>query len=174
MLLYLYMEKLPYPLCSPKNGTIKPLPGSYFYDDLIEAIENSKNSIKIVQYQWKWNVHERHGKVQRLGASILRANKRGVAISVILNTESPNSHLTKINRVTHDALCREGIQVRNRNPSGLLHTKLWIIDSNIVYVGSHNISVRSLSINEEMTVKIESPEIAEYMNIYFNLLWSEK
>jgi phosphatidylserine/phosphatidylglycerophosphate/cardiolipin synthase-like enzyme len=54
--------------------------------------------------------------------------------------------------------------------SGIMHTKLWIIDGNTTFVGSHNISGRSLNVNEEVSVKIESKEVAYFAQQYFENL----
>jgi phosphatidylserine/phosphatidylglycerophosphate/cardiolipin synthase-like enzyme len=155
----------------PVKGVITPLIGGVFHRELIKAIDESKLWVRVVQYQWKWNIHQRHSLVQRLGAAILRAQKRGVAVSVILNQEAPNHHLTRINRVAGDNLARAGCQVKFYPPSVLVHTKLWIIDGRVVFLGSHNISTRSLSVNEETSVKIKSIPIARAFKSYFDTLW---
>ncbi len=155
----------------PVRALVTPLIGAIYYRELIKAIDESKLWVKVVQYQWKWNIHQRHSLVQRLGEAILRAQKRGVAVSVVLNQESPNHHLTKINRVAGDSLVRGGCQVRMYRSSVLVHTKMWVIDGRLVFVGSHNISTRALSVNEETSVKIESAPIARCFKSYFERLW---
>jgi len=151
-----------------------PLIGGYFYDELIKSIDEARLNIYSIQYQWKWNIHERHSKVQCLGAAIIRAQKRNVAVSVILNNESPKRNISKINRVSGDALAREGVQVRMLRTVSLLHTKLWIIDAKYCFIGSHNISGRSLNVNEEVSVKIDSETLAKFMLRYFNNLWESR
>lgn len=168
------MDERPFPLPIEMPCTAQPLIGAYFYDELIKCIDDAKISIYSVQYQWKWNVHERHSKIQCLGTAISRAITRNVATHIILNNESPKSHLTKINRVTNDALSRQGAEVRMIRVPGLLHTKLWTFDGHIVFIGSHNISCRSLSINEEVSVKIDSVEMAKFMQTYFDNLWGSR
>ncbi len=151
-----------------------PLLNSYFCDELIKSIDLAKQTILSIQYQWKWNIHERHSKVQRLGASIIRAKNRNVKVKIILNTESPLRNLSKINSVTNDQLTRAGCEVRLIRTVSILHTKLWIFDTSETFIGSHNVSSRSLSSNEEVSVKIESREFALYMSRYFDNLWSSR
>ena len=165
------MEDLVFPQPIKFQVTASPLLGGYFFDELNKDIDNSRSVIYSIQYQWKWNIHQRHSKVQRLGSSILRAKKRGVEVFVILNMESPRRNLSKINSVTSNYLGGSGIQTKLLKTSSLIHTKLWIIDHNLTYLGSHNISGRSLSVNEESSVKIESSEFAGYMQKYFKNLW---
>lgn len=165
------MEENIYPRPGPYNVIAYPLLGGYFYDELIKKIDMSKLFIYVVQYQWKWNVHLRFSKVQQLGDAILRARKRGVEVKVVLNQESPRRNLTKINSVTGDQLARAGCLVKMLQTSGLVHTKLWICDGIYTFVGSHNISARSLSVNEETSVLIESPQFAVFMTKYFDNLF---
>lgn len=156
------------------EGKITPLLGSYFYNELISEIEKSKMSIRSIQYQWKWNIHQRFSKVQMLGAAIIRAKKRNIKVEIILNQETQRKHITKINSITNDQLSRAGCAVRMLKTPSLLHTKMWIIDSQIVFIGSHNISTRALTVNEEASVKIESKAVAEFMNKYFDNLWGSR
>ena len=150
---------------------VTPLSGGFFYDELIKSIENARLFILVAQYQWKWNIHQRHSHVQRLGAAIERARSRNVAVNVILHQESPSRHLSKINRVTGDQLARMGCQVKMYSPSVLLHAKIWVIDGRYSFIGSHNISTRSLCFNEEFSVKIDSVPVAKFVKDYFYTLW---
>jgi len=168
------MEEVIFPMPQKMEGAVYPLIGAYFYDELVKDIEACTNTIYAVQYQWKWTSHERHSRVQRLGACIIRSKRRGVDVHVLLNNESPKANLSKINRITADQLEREGVHTRLLRVAGLLHTKLWIFDSRVVYVGSHNISSRALGVNEEVSVKIESTEVAKYMQTYFDNLWGSR
>ena len=156
----------------PFQSIVFPLTGSYFHDELTKQIDLSRTKIRSIQYQWKWNTHERHSRVQRLGACVARARSRNVMVEVILHEESPSKHLTRINSISGDALARLGCQIRHRRTAGLLHTKLWIIDNKLTFVGSHNISGRSLGLNEEVTVMIDSEPFASFMNTYFDNLWA--
>jgi phosphatidylserine/phosphatidylglycerophosphate/cardiolipin synthase-like enzyme len=149
-----------------------PLTGSYFFNELITSINNAKYLIYSVQYQWKWNVHERFSRVQQLGTAIINAKKRNVEVKVILNQESPRRNISKINSITNDELSRSGVIVKMLRAYSLLHTKLWIIDGLESYIGSHNISGRSLGANEEVSVKIVNKEFAKYMLNYFDNLWN--
>jgi phosphatidylserine/phosphatidylglycerophosphate/cardiolipin synthase-like enzyme len=168
------MPDLIFPQPMTFKANVTPLLGQYLYNELINEIEKSKLIIRAVQYQWKWNIYERYSKIQMLGATIIRARKRNIPVQIILNTESPSKHLTKINSVTNNQLSREGCNIKMLNPVGLLHTKLWIFDNKTVFVGSHNISTRSLTVNEETTVKIESKSVANFFNLYFDNLWGSR
>ncbi len=147
------------------------LTGGFFYDELVRQIDASRLSICTIQYQWKWNIHQRNSCVQRLGAAISRARARNVDVSVILHQEAPDRHLSRINHVTSDQLARMGCHVKMFSASLLLHAKVWIVDGERVFIGSHNISTRSLTYNEECSVFITSIEFARGVRSYFDLLW---
>ena len=164
------MNNNSFPLPVSYDAKVSVLSGAYFFEELVKSIEASQSKILSVQYQWKWNIHERHSKVQRLGDAILRARLRGVAVSVVLNMESPNRNLSIINRVTGDVLARAGCNIKMLKTSGIVHTKLWLIDGVTSFVGSHNVSGRSFSVNEEVSVKIESKEVSYFLQQYFENL----
>ena len=168
------MNEAIYPMPIRCDAVCLPLTGAYFYDELMTDIDQARLNIYAIQYQWKWSSHERNSRVQRLGSAIIRAKKRGVEVGVLLNNESPQRNLSKINRVTSDQLARAGCAVRMLRTTGLLHTKLWVIDGKVSFIGSHNISSRSLGVNEEVSVKIESENMAGYLLNYFNSLWGSR
>ena len=145
--------------------------GQVFFDNLIKAIDEAKLSVLITQYQWKWNIHQRHSRVQRLGAAIVRAKGRGVVVKVLMNKEAQSHHLTRINRVAGDQLSKVGCLVKFLSPGTTLHAKTWVIDGRLSFVGSHNISARSLGFNEEVSVRIDSKEVAVLMTRFFERLW---
>lgn len=153
------------------QAEVVPLIGGIFFDELIKTIEEARLSILTTQYQWKWNIHQRHSRVQNLGAAIVRARERGVVVKVLMNREGKGHHLTRINRVAGDQLSKVGCQVKFLSPGILLHAKMWIFDGLRCFVGSHNISTRSLSTNEEVTMKIESRGLAKTLSNYFYTLW---
>lgn len=163
-----------FPRPSEFDCKCSPLIGGYFFDELIKSIRESKEIIRVVQYQWKWNIHERFSKVQILGAEIAKARTRNVNIRVILNQESPKRNLSKINSVSNDMLARLGCETRMLRTASILHTKMWIIDNKYTFTGSHNISGRSLTINEETSVKIDSETYASFMTKYFDNLWNSR
>jgi len=150
---------------------VTPLFANFFFNELIDLINNSKLSIHSIQYQWRWNIHDRHSKIAQLGDAISRARARGVEVYVILNEEAPRRNISKINQVSGNRLRELGCQVKNLKHRALLHTKMWVIDGKYSLVGSHNISTRSLTANEEVSVKIISKDVARLMKSYFDRLW---
>ena len=103
---------------------------------------------------------------------------KGVRVVIITNSLASNNHVpvhAGYARYRH-ALIEAGVELREtrvnatniptdkddpRFDSVTLHTKAAIIDRRIFFVGSLNLDPRSIDINSEMGVLIDSPEMAE-------------
>lgn len=138
---------------------VKLLIGRQYPIDLIKEIENSKSSIKILMYDWRWYSHQPTCKMQILNQAIFKKAKEGHDIKVILNNNS-------IKKILED----QKIKVHVSPTSRTMHIKLVIIDEKILYLGSHNFSINAFEINHEMTLKIDDKEIIERCNNFYKTL----
>ncbi|TXL07160.1 phospholipase, partial [Methylococcaceae bacterium CS1] len=50
-----------------------------------------------------------------------------------------------------------------------LHTKVIVVDRNTTFIGSFNLDPRSVDINTEVGLLIDSPELAEQVIAYMNI-----
>jgi putative cardiolipin synthase len=112
-----------------------------------------------------------------LEAAIQRAEKRGVQVRILTNSINSNNHLTAHSAYRRhiEALVDMGAEIhevkaqaKDRNlyiqspvedKSLCLHAKLLIFDNDRVFVGSANLDPRSLRINTEMGLLIESESL---------------
>jgi cardiolipin synthase C len=104
--------------------------------------------------------------------------ERGVDVEVITNSIASNdvavvyAHYAKKRK----ALLRAGVELYELRPDSLqreqlgvnwetsrsgLHTKAFTIDDRFLFVGSFNMDPRSVSINTEMGIMIDSPRLTE-------------
>ena len=88
------------------------------------------------------------------------ANKRGKA-SLILAGKSDNGATIGASRLLYGYLLKRKVEISEYEPR-LLHAKLVVIDD-VTYVGSANFDMRSLFINVEIMLRIESSEFAAYV-----------
>jgi len=65
-----------------------------------------------------------------------------------------------------------GVSAKFGPSSPITHAKLWIIDQEITVLGSHNMSRRAVTVNDEASVKIVSKEVAGEFTRYFEALWN--
>lgn len=134
--------------------------GREFPEKVIPLIEASKKSIKIVVYDWRWYENDPGNAVQLFNQSIIRAARRGVSIQAIVN----NDRIALI-------LNSNGVVAKKINVSGIVHSKLLIIDDDTVVVGSHNYTHSAFVVNQEISVALSECEKINDVNNYFQSLW---
>ena len=93
----------------------------------------------------------------RLRRGLMRAARRG-SVRLILAGKSDVALSQLAGRSVYQRLLRSGADIHEYAPQ-VLHAKLLILD-NTVYVGSANLDPRSLSINYELMVRFENPQMA--------------
>jgi phosphatidylserine/phosphatidylglycerophosphate/cardiolipin synthase-like enzyme len=134
--------------------------GKEFADKVIELIKQSKNSIDIIVYDWKWYPDQIGSNIQKFNNEIINAVKRNKRVRVITNSEKTIKILEKC-----------GVEAKRWASKKNLHTKLMIIDNEIVILGSHNYTMNAFNINYEVSIIIEDEKISERLKTYFQNLW---
>lgn len=87
-----------------------------------------------------------------------RASRRGANVELILPAHSDVPLSQMAARSQYRRLLKSGVAIYEYQPQ-VLHAKLFIVDD-AVYVGSANLDPRSLSVNYELTVRFEHPQMA--------------
>jgi putative cardiolipin synthase len=137
--------------------------------ELIRAIDAATSEV--------WLVSAYLIPTDELEATIQRAEDRGVQVRILTNSIGSNNHLTAhsayrkhverlvdmgvdVHEVRDDAKDRElYIESPVEDKSLCLHAKILVFDDDAVFVGSANLDPRSLRINTEMGLLIESPTL---------------
>jgi len=133
--------------------------GKQFPQKVIPLIENAKQSIKIVVFDWRWYPNDPANPVQLFNQAIIRAKRRGVDVKVITNIDD----IIKI-------LNTEKIEAKKPNTPKLIHSKMMIIDDKILILGSHNYTQSAFTMNHEASVVIESEsELDNFIKYFHNL-----
>ena len=153
------------------ESLVTPLPGQTFIISLIEAVAKVKYSLDIIQYQWNFYPGKPESEMQRLNRTVLAQAQAGKKIRVLLNKEGRGQHLMAINMKAAEFLRQSGIIVKFGKTFPITHAKLWIIDDDAVILGSHNLSSRSVMVNNEVSALIKSRPVAVEFKRYFNVLW---
>jgi cardiolipin synthase len=94
----------------------------------------------------------------RLRKELLRVNRRGGRVQLILAGKSDVALSQLASRRLYQTFLRRGVEIYEYQPQ-ILHAKLFIMDD-IVYAGSSNLDTRSLRINYELLVRIADPQVA--------------
>ncbi len=105
----------------------------------------------------------------RIRRALARIARRGGTAQLILAGKSDVPLAQLAGRSLYRRLLKAGVHIHEYQPQ-ILHAKLLILDT-AVYVGSANLDPRSLSINYELMVRFEHPELtAEARNIFQSAL----
>jgi putative cardiolipin synthase len=138
-------------------------------EQLVRAIDAATSEV--------WLVSAYLIPTAELEAAIQRAEQRGVQVRILTNSINSNNHLTAHSayRKHIDALVAMGADVHEvraeakdrglyiqspvEEKSLCLHAKMLVFDDNRVFVGSANLDPRSLKLNTEMGLLIESPSL---------------
>jgi phosphatidylserine/phosphatidylglycerophosphate/cardiolipin synthase-like enzyme len=159
------------PLCPASSesheATVTLLKDAEFAGALLTGIKNARKSIVCSYYLFVV-----HGKSEseRILDELVRARRRGVKVRVILEKTRQKDRLNEENLHTAALLARGGIKVFFDTPDVVTHLKVTVIDDRYVFLGSHNLTQGALRYNNELSVLMDSPEIAGEILSYLKQL----
>lgn len=139
-------------------------------------LDRARSSIVISMYLIRPGEHPKH-PVNRLLQDLVEARRRGVEVTIYINTKFKNTTPEKILKEPYLVVLREeGVVIRPVSPVRMLHDKLLIVDRRFVVEGSMNWSVTALASNLESATIIDSPDLAEakLKRIGFFPIWGEE
>ena len=134
--------------------------GSDYPKKMIPLLDGAKKNIEIVVYDWRWYADQVGHPVQQFNMAIARAVNRGVIVRAVVNAHILLPVLTKV-----------GVKVRQLKDRRTLHTKLVIVDSRTLVIGSHNFTRNAFTSNIETSIITEIPEGDERLASFFNNLY---
>ena len=137
-----------------------------YYYFLIRDLEKANKTILVAMYSMIYDPDDPYDWANDVIKELVEARKRGVNVTVILEYRTYWGYMDG-NLEAYDYLTSHGVTIYLDNDTETDHMKLVIIDSYIVYVGSHNWSESGLYYNRETSVRIVSEEVAEEFESYF-------
>jgi phosphatidylserine/phosphatidylglycerophosphate/cardiolipin synthase-like enzyme len=142
----------------------------YFFT-LSQKIQEARKQIVMAFFLFKTNGHpESYPEI--ILKNLSRAMQRGVLVTVILERDDrPDSSVDRDNRATAERLQKMGVAVHFDAPKKTTHTKLAVIDERYTFIGSHNLTQSALKHNNELSVLIDSTDIAGKTLSYINGLY---
>lgn len=157
------------PPASPK----KPAEGRLLQNEqyiatLLETIEAARDEIVMAFYLFKTNGY-RTNYPDRIVERLAGAVQRGVKVRVLLErTDERDSFIDRSNEETAERLRQGGIDVEFDRPSTRTHVKMIIVDRKILFTGSHNLTNSGLKYNNEVSLMVLSPDLAEEALAYID------
>jgi len=143
-----------------QNIVLDAAVGYEFPEKVIPLIELAKKSIKIIVFDWRWYPSDIGCSCQLFNQSIIRARKREIPISVM-------SNMPDVVRI----LKASKISAKKPESKRMLHSKMMIIDDEILIIGSHNYTQSAFTKNQEISVIIRAKGQLERYISYFNKVW---
>jgi phosphatidylserine/phosphatidylglycerophosphate/cardiolipin synthase-like enzyme len=134
--------------------------GKEFPKKVIPLIDQSKTSIDIVVFDWRWYPQDPGASVQLFNQAIVRAVRRGVKVRAIAN----NDEIVNI-------LNQNGCHAKRLLTAKLVHPKMMIIDNEIAIIGSHNYTQSAFQMNLEISVILRGREEIKRLIEFFNNIY---
>jgi cardiolipin synthase len=98
---------------------------------------------------------------------LLAARKRGVRVRILVPGPWIDAEAVRLaSKASWGALLQAGVEIHVYQPT-MLHTKLLIIDQEMVSVGSTNFDPRSFRLNDEANLNVYDPDFAAAMTSAF-------
>lgn len=157
-------------MCYDKD-VVKVLFSGEFLPAVVKEIREASESIWVVMFDWVWYPGQRTGTVQDVNRELCIKGKERADVRVLLHNESIGRHLHKINRVTAGHLKQNRVEVKWGKTGAPLHAKVWIFDRSRVIMGSHNISVRAVRTNVEVSVLFDTADEVKRVVEWFDAMW---
>ena len=101
-------------------------------------------------------------------AAIVAAARRGVAVRIVFPHRNDSRIVGAIGRAYYPLLVEAGVKIFEFR-GGLLHAKTMVVDDTLALIGSSNMDRRSLDLNFENNILLESPEFATQLSDRQNL-----
>lgn len=136
---------------------------------LLDGIRTARSSIVFSFYLFKMT-DSRNNLPRKVVDELIAARRRGVDVTVYLEKKRGSDPLMAENRRTAEALHRGGVTVFFDSPGVTTHAKVAVIDRRFVFLGSHNLTDSALRHNNELSVLIDSPELAAEVLSYLDRL----
>ncbi len=142
-----------------------------YFETLLGTIKGAKSEIVMAFFLFKTNGYKSNYPDILLNY-LIKAAKRGVRIRVLLERgKGVTSQVDKNNRETALRLREGGIDVSFDTPRTTTHTKVVVIDRRYTFLGSHNLTSSALKYNHELSLLVDSPELAMEILKYINNLY---
>lgn len=173
ILAFLFILPLTAPVNAADNGyqgKVVMLQDHKYYDSLLSGIRKAKKEITGCFFLFKAS-EARNNLPMMIVSELIAARKRGVGVTIELEQGAAGKGTVyEQNRKAATLMSEAGIKVRFDAPKTTTHVKAMVIDGRYVYIGSHNLTQSALKYNNELSVMIDSPALAEEMAAYLNNL----
>ena len=134
---------------------------SGYFNKLTELILNAKTSILGFVYITSDITKSTNPKLRKLFYAMFKKAKENVNITIYFNYKTPSHNLKKSHERIIDILTSKNINASFCSRKKMQHSKVFIIDNEIIISGSHNLTLASDSKNIELSLIIKNKDKAK-------------
>ena len=134
-------------------------------------MKKAKQNIFTTTYKMEPKGIPKAKNVNKMISQLVAANYRGLDVKVLMNFQQNKKATSSVNWYAASALAKRNLKSKYLTSGRILHSKIIIIDFDIVIIGSHNWSVLSHCRNIEFSVLIKSEVINKEMREKFLDMW---
>lgn len=143
------------------NGKTWVAIGSEFRKILVDLIDETKESLDVFMFDWRWYFNDFSCDVSLINQAIVRAVRRGVRVRAVCNYGELLPQFEEL-----------GIQAKRLRGDRLMHAKCFIFDKKSATLGSHNLTSNAMVKNIEISNIINDKPSVDRLSEYFETLWS--
>ena len=133
---------------------------------LLDRIRGAKRRIICVFYLFRTGASAGN-RPRAVASELIAAQRRGVEVTVVLEGGRP---VALENRATARILSRGGVRVLFPAGGATTHAKAVAFDDRYLLIGSHNLTQSALAHNNELSVVLDSPQLAAELRRYLERL----
>ena len=145
------------PGAAPAGVTL--LPDLAFQTALETRIAKARSEITLCAYHFAARETPAN-RPKAVADRLVEAAGRGVKVEVVLEIGLESEAVTRANRETARLLQRQGVTVYADNAGTVVHARFVVIDRRFVFIGSHDLTERSLGQHREVSLLVDSPSLA--------------
>jgi polyphosphate kinase len=148
-----------------QSTTVVMLANEDYYPFLRQYLKKAQKRIVGTVYLIKTSTH-RENEPSELVRELAAAKQRGVDVDLVFDLSSEDAEYNTANLEAAEQLKSAGIKVRLDHSRITTHSKTFVIDDRYCFVGSHNLTHSAMSMNQELSLFVDSPDLASKITEY--------
>jgi phosphatidylserine/phosphatidylglycerophosphate/cardiolipin synthase-like enzyme len=141
-------------------ASLRLLTDRQFQALLEEKVSAARDEVVICQHLFAIDEEMRKDRALAFADLLAQTAARGVDVIVVLEIGREISPITISNRQTARYLQERGVRVYSDMSGTVVHSRLAVVDRQLVFLGSHDLTHQSLGRYREASLLVDSPPLA--------------
>lgn len=146
---------------------------NYFLPELVKSILEAKREILVSMYLCKYVRRRASDPARKVINALVEKSRQGLDVRVIFHIGKIKRQIPGWNLLISEDMKKLGVKVRLWKLRRVLHSKLFVIDRSVMFLGSHNISNTSLTHSAELSIKYSDNETGRKAAAVFLEWWKQ-